>query len=131
MRRRGIGRVGRPTLIGTMARTAVVAGTASAVVGSSQKKQAASQAQAADAAAYQELQQQAAIEAQVQAQVAAQMAAQQQAPAAPPPPPPAAPAAAPAGDDTIAKLQQLAELKNQGILTEEEFAAQKAKLLGM
>ena len=39
-------------------------------------------------------------------------------------------AAAPAADDTVAKLQQLAELKSQGILTEEEFAAQKAKILG-
>jgi Short C-terminal domain len=37
-----------------------------------------------------------------------------------------APAAAP---DPIAQLKELAELKNQGILTEEEFAAQKAKLL--
>jgi hypothetical protein len=58
------------------------------------------------------------------------MAAQQQ---AAPPPPPAAPAAAPAagGDDTIAQLQKLAELKAQGILTDEEFAAAKAKLLGV
>ena len=43
-------------------------------------------------------------------------------------PPPAA--AAPAGDSTIDQLKQLGELKSQGILTEEEFAAQKAKLLG-
>ncbi|MET0831030.1 MAG: SHOCT domain-containing protein, partial [Acidimicrobiia bacterium] len=33
MRRRGVGRVGGPSLVGTMARTAVVAGTASAVAG--------------------------------------------------------------------------------------------------
>lgn len=40
-------------------------------------------------------------------------------------------AAAPAtGDSTIAQLKELGELKAQGILTEEEFAAQKAKLLG-
>lgn len=32
--------------------------------------------------------------------------------------------------DTVAQLQQLAELKNQGVLTEEEFAAEKAKILG-
>jgi Short C-terminal domain len=44
-----------------------------------------------------------------------------QQPAAPPPPAPA---------DPIAQLKDLAELKNQGILTEEEFAAQKAKILG-
>jgi hypothetical protein len=40
----------------------------------------------------------------------------------------AAPAAA--GDSTIDQLRKLGELKAQGILTEEEFAAQKAKLLG-
>jgi Short C-terminal domain len=40
-------------------------------------------------------------------------------------------AAAPAGgDSTIDQLKELGELKAQGILTEEEFAAQKAKLLG-
>ena len=56
-------------------------------------------------------------------QAAAQAVAAQQA---------AAPAAAPApaGDDTITKLQELAALKEQGILTEEEFAAQKARILG-
>jgi hypothetical protein len=48
---------------------------------------------------------------------------------APPAQPPqaAAPAAAPS---TIDQLKELGELKSQGILTEEEFAAQKAKLLG-
>ena len=45
------------------------------------------------------------------------------------PAPVAAPAAAPA-EDPIAKLKELASLKDQGILTEEEFAAQKAKILG-
>jgi hypothetical protein len=43
-------------------------------------------------------------------------------------PPPAA--AAPAGDDLASQLQQLAALKDQGILTDEEFAEAKAKLLG-
>ena len=50
-----------------------------------------------------------------------------------PPPPPAAPApapAAPAAESTIDQLKELGELKSQGVLTEEEFAAQKAKLLG-
>jgi hypothetical protein len=36
----------------------------------------------------------------------------------------------PGGDDTIAKLKELGELRDSGVLTEEEFAAQKAKLLG-
>jgi putative oligomerization/nucleic acid binding protein len=47
--------------------------------------------------------------------------------AAPPPPPPAP--AAPAADP-IQQLKDLAALRDQGILTEEEFAAQKAKILG-
>lgn len=46
---------------------------------------------------------------------------------APPPPPPAAAEPEP---DPIAQLKQLAALKDQGILTDEEFAAQKAKILG-
>ncbi len=57
--------------------------------------------------------------------------AQQEAPpeptyAAPPPPPAPAPAAAP---DPIAQLQQLADLKDRGILTEQEFAEQKQRIL--
>jgi hypothetical protein len=47
----------------------------------------------------------------------------------PAPPPPPAPAAAPA-QDPIEQLKQLAALKDQGILTDQEFAAQKAKILG-
>ena len=43
---------------------------------------------------------------------------------------PPEPAAAPAGSDPIEQLKQLGELRDKGILTEEEFAAQKAKLLG-
>jgi Short C-terminal domain len=95
-------RVGRPGLVGTMARTAVVAGTAGAVVHHQQNKYAAQDQQAAEAAAYE------------QQQAAAQAAAAA----------PAAPAV-----DTVAELQKLADLKTQGILTEEEFAAQKAKIL--
>jgi hypothetical protein len=59
----------------------------------------------------------------------AQQDEQQYAPAPQQPqyaPPPAAPAAAP---DPIAQLKDLAELKAQGILTEAEFEAQKAKVL--
>ena len=49
----------------------------------------------------------------------------------PPPPPPqyAAPAPAPAQEDLTAKLQQLATLHSQGVLSDEEFAAAKQKLL--
>ncbi len=47
----------------------------------------------------------------------------------PAPPPQAAPPAAPAADP-YEELRQLGELHSQGILTDEEFAAQKAKILG-
>ena len=67
-------RMGRPGLVGTMARTAVVAGTASAVVGHSQNKQAGKQ----QAAAEQQAAQQAAFESQAQlADMQAQMNAMQ------------------------------------------------------
>lgn len=89
-----------PGLIRGVARTAVVAGTATAVSNRVSKRQGERWAQ--------------------------QEGAQEPAPA------PAAPVAAPeaAGQSTIDQLKQLGELKAQGILTEEEFAAQKAKLLG-
>jgi Short C-terminal domain len=124
-------RIGRPGLVGTMARTAVVAGTASAVVGGvNRSQQAKAQASAQNTAA-----QQAAFESQaqladMQAQVDA-MQAQQAAPAPPPAAPAPAPAAAPGGEDVIAKLQQLADLKSAGVLDDAEFAAAKAKLLGV
>jgi hypothetical protein len=55
-------------------------------------------------------------------------------PQAPPPPPaptaPAAPTAAPAAPSQITELERLAELRDRGVLTEEEFQAQKAKILG-
>jgi membrane protease subunit (stomatin/prohibitin family) len=44
-------------------------------------------------------------------------------------PPPQAPAAGGMSDDAIAKLQELGKLHDSGVLTDEEFAAQKAKLL--
>jgi hypothetical protein len=54
---------------------------------------------------------------------------------APPPaasPSPAAPAqAAPAQQDDMAEIQQLAAMKDQGILTEEEFQAKKKQILGI
>ena|SRR6478609_365587 len=124
MMRRGIGRVGRPSLVGTMARTAVIAGTATAVSNKVSQGQAAKAQQAADAQAYQAEQQQAAMDAAVAQQVAAQQAAA---------PPPAAPAPAAGGisDEVVGQLKQLAELRDAGILTEEEFSAKKAKLLGL
>jgi hypothetical protein len=91
-----------------------VAGTATAVVGGMQHHAAEKAQTQADAEAYQQMQEQAAME------QAAQQAAAQQAPAAA--------TAAPA--DPVAQLQELAKLKEQGVLTEEEFAAQKAKILG-
>ncbi len=84
-----------PGLIRGVARTAVVAGTATAVSNRVSRRQA-------DRWAQQDYQEQAAA------------------------PQPAAPAAQ---VDVAAQLQKLGDLKNQGLLTEEEFAAQKAKLL--
>jgi hypothetical protein len=104
-----------------MARTAVVAGTATAVSGNVARRGAARSQQQADAAAYQQAQQQAAM--QAQAQAAAAEAAAAQAAAQP------APTAAPAAEDPVAKLKELAELKSAGILTDEEFGVMKAKIL--
>ncbi|KQM81916.1 hypothetical protein ASE68_00110 [Agromyces sp. Leaf222] len=119
--------MGRPGLIGMAARTAVVAGTATAVSGSVQRHQQDKYNQQQQADAYQQQQQQAQIDASAQqaAQQAYQQqqwAAQQQAAAAPPAP--AAPAV-----DIVAELQKLAALKEQGILDDAEFAAAKARLL--
>lgn len=109
MRRR---RVGRPGLVGTMTRTAVVAGTATAVSrGVSNSMENKQQAKA-------------------QQQAAEQQAAVDQAPAQAPPPAPA-PAADGLTDDKIQQLQKLGELKSAGVLTDEEFAAAKAKILGI
>ncbi len=96
-------------VIGTMATTAVVAGTATAVSGRVARRQANRDQQAAEAAAWE------------QQQVAAQQVAAA---------PPAAPTASTSTDDLIDQLKELGALKEQGILTEEEFAAQKARLLG-
>ena len=110
-----------PGLLRGVARTAVVAGTATAVSGRVQRRQAEKYASrdaqiAADrTTAYQ------------------QDVAQQQPQYAPPPPQPQyepEPEPEPAGPDMITQLKQLAELRDQGILTEDEFAAQKAKILG-
>jgi Short C-terminal domain len=91
-----------PGLLRGVARTAVIAGTATTVSNRVSRRQGQRWAQQED-----------------------QEAPPQQAPVAAP-----VPAAAPAGESVIDQLKELGELKSQGILTEEEFAAQKAKLLG-
>ncbi len=101
-----------PGLLRGVARTAAIAGTATAVSGRVQRRQAEKFA-SRDANIYAEREQ--AYEQQVQpAPVAA-------APVA------AAPAAA--APSTLDQLQQLGELKAQGILTDAEFQAEKAKIL--
>jgi hypothetical protein len=95
-------------LLRGMARTAVIAGTATHVSNNVSRRQAERWQQKEDAAAYQQQ----------------QYAPPPQQQYAPPPPP------APPAEDPIEQLKELASLKDQGILTEEEFAAQKAKLLG-
>lgn len=111
-------RMGRPGLVGMAARTAVVAGTATAVSGSVARHQQSKANDQYEQQQYEAQQNQAAMDA-----AAAQAVANAQAAQAP------APAAAPAGDDMMTKLTQLATLHSQGILSDEEFAAAKAKLL--
>src|SRR3954468_19803013 len=123
MRRAAIGRRG-PGLVGTMARTAVVVGTATAVSGAvsnrQQNKQAAQQAQSDESQQVNDMQAQLDTMQAQQAQQAMATAA----PSAVPAP------AAPGGVDIAGQLQQLAALKAQGILSDAEFEAAKAKLLG-
>jgi Short C-terminal domain len=95
-----------PGLLRGVARTAVVAGTATAVSNRVSRRQANRWASQED----QEYQQ--------QQQYAQQQAYPQQQPPRPAPP-----------VDTVTQLKELAELKSQGILTDEEFQAQKAKVL--
>ena len=100
-----------PRLIRGVARTAAIAGTATAVSGRVARRQAEKYTDR-------------------DAQIAAdRQAAYDQASAPAAAPVAAAPAAAPEAD-LMDQLQKLGDLKAQGILTEEEFAAQKAKLLG-
>ena len=114
-------RMGRPGLIGMAARTAVVAGTATAVSGSVQRHQQEKAQGQYEQQQYEAAQQQAQIDAAAQ-----QAAAQYAQPAAAP----AAPAAPAGGTALVAELQQLAALKDAGILSDQEFAAAKAKLIG-
>jgi len=83
-----------------------------------QSRSAAKDQQAAEAQAYEQEQQQDQMDAAAQQAVDAQQAA-----AAP------APAAASAGDDLMTQIQNLATMHSQGILSDDEFAAAKAKLL--
>jgi hypothetical protein len=106
-------------LIRGVARTAVVAGTATAVSNRVSRRQA-------NKWSAQEDQQAAQDEQAAKAQAYDQQQYAQPAYAPPPPPPQAA---APAQDDMLTQLQKLGELKAAGVLTEEEFAAQKAKIL--
>jgi Short C-terminal domain len=93
-----------PGLLRGVARTAVVAGTATAVSNRVSRRQANRWSQQEDE----------------------QYAQQQQQQYSQPPP---APAPAPAAPDMVTQLKELAELKSQGILTDAEFDAQKAKIL--
>ena len=111
MRRRSVGRSIARVAVGT----AVVAGTAGAVHHHQNQKYA--QQDAAAQQQYDQAYQQGAADAQAQQQYYA------------PPPPQPAPAAPAAGPDLTAQLQQLAQLHDSGILTDEEFAAAKQKLL--
>jgi len=90
-------------LVRMAARTAVVAGTATAVSGRVARRQNARWAEEDQAAYDQQMAQQQAYQAQQ----------------------------APPAEDKTAELQNLAQLHNQGVLTDEEFAAAKAKLLGI
>ena len=94
-----------------MGRTAVVAGTASAVAGGVSRRQTRkyNEGQQEDAAAQQSAYEQGLADSQAA---------------------PAAPAPVAAAPDPIAQLTQLGQLHEQGVLTDAEFAAQKAKILG-
>ena len=102
-------------LIGGMARTAVVAGTATAVSNRVSRRQA-------NRWAAQEQQ-------QYQQQQPQYQEPPQQAYAPPPQQAYAAPAPADDAPDMLEQLQKLGELRAAGVLTEAEFAAQKAKIL--
>jgi transcription initiation factor TFIID subunit TAF12 len=113
-------------LFGMMARTAVVAGTATAVSGRVARRQQAKYEQKADAQAYQEQQQAPQQQYEQAPQQYEQPAPQYQQP----PPAPPAPAAA-AAPNLVDEIQRLSTLKDQGILSADEFTAAKNKLLGI
>lgn len=105
-------RMGRPGLLGTVARTAAVAGTATAVAGGVHRHAEQKSAEQQQAAGAQQQQQ--------QQQAGAQQAAAQQTPAQ----------RAPMDEsDRLARIKELGEMKDQGLLTDQEFAAEKSRLL--
>ncbi|MBV9357079.1 MAG: SHOCT domain-containing protein [Chloroflexi bacterium] len=118
-----------PGLIRGVARTAVIAGTATAVSNRVSRRQAGRWAEQ-DQAQYQQAYAQQPVYEQPPPGYG-QQPVYAQAAAPPAPAPPEVPAAAPVDDMSakLAHLQQLGELKAQGILSEEEFEAQKAKIL--
>lgn len=103
-----LGRVGRPGLLGTMARTAVVAGTATAVADGVARHQARRDEEAA----------------------AAEPAGPAQEAALNPQPLPPMPAPV-AETGGMAQLETLVGMRRDGLLTDEEFAAAKSRLLGL
>lgn len=109
-----------PGLIRGMARTAVIAGTATATSNAVNRRMAAKNVEAYGNAANQYQQQ---YEQPVQVAAAPVGGG-----AAYPIPTSAAPA--PSEDDRYAQLERIAALKAQGVLTEEEFQAEKARILG-
>jgi hypothetical protein len=100
-----------PGLLRGMARTAVVAGTATAVSNRVSRRQGERWARQGEYPYNQQPQY-----AEPEPQYA--------------PPPAAAPAPAAPAADPVQQLKDLAELKNQGIITDAEFVAQKARILG-
>jgi hypothetical protein len=116
--RMGRGRAGRPGLLGTVARTAVVAGTATAVSGRMQRRSA--QRQDAEMMHDQDMMDRGAAQAQ------APYPPQSYQPTAPQPVQAAAPQA-----DQMQQLKELGEMRTNGLLTPEEFTAAKARILGM
>jgi hypothetical protein len=105
MRRRGLGRSGRPSLVGAVARTAVVAGTASAVAGSVTARQQARAPREPD------------FQGSPRQHIAADAN------------PDVRSDAGAATERMITQLTQLASLRDQGVLTNDEFDQQKARLL--
>lgn len=102
-------RFGRPGLLGLAARTAVVAGTATAVSGGLRGVQQRRAQESAELAEYEEQQRQAAAQESLQE-----------------------PGHTPGGsgsNDVIIELERLAALHERGVLTDDEFTAAKAKLL--
>ncbi|ROP74603.1 SHOCT domain-containing protein [Curtobacterium sp. PhB115] len=97
-------RFGRPGLLGLAARTAVVAGTASAVGGAMRNHQERAADERADAEAWE---------------------AEQTVPVRPQPA-----AGAPAEPDLMSELERLGQMRQQGLLTDAEFAAAKQRLIG-